>query len=437
MHPSAAAFDRGYFWGYFYFEVGVFSNMGVSDEMALTDTEIRKAKATEKAYSLNDSGGLYLWITPAGGKLWRWAYRFDRKEKLMSLGRYPDVSLAQARERHIEARKLLATGTDPMAQRKVQKTAEKAAVENSFQSVAAQWLEHWQEGKSPRHVEYIKRRMAADILPCLGPRPIAEIEAPELVAMANAIQDRGARDIAKRALETVGQVFRYSIAHGYSKRNPSSEIRPSDILKSTRKVNYARVDAKELPALLRNIEVYQGTHVTRLAMKLIALTFVRTSELIGAKWTEFDLETGRWDIPAERMKMRTPHIVPLTNQALEVLDTLRTLTGESEWLFPGDRNASKPMSNNTILKALERMGYKGRMTGHGFRGLASTILHEQGYNHEHIELQLAHAPRNAVSAAYNHALYLEPRAKMMQDWADFLERTQRGGKVLPFRGTAA
>jgi integrase len=279
--------------------------------------------------------------------------------------------------------------------------------------------------------------MASDILPCLGARPIAEIEAPELVAMANAIQDRGARDIAKRALETVGQVFRYSIAHGYSKRNPSSEIRPSDILRSTRKVNYARVDARELPALLRNIEVYQGTHVTRLAMKLIALTFVRTSELIGAKWTEFDLEAGRWNIPPERMKMRTLHIVPMTSQALEVLDTLRTLTGESEWLFPGDRNANKPMSNNTILKALERMGYKGRMTGHGFRGLASTILHEQGYAHDHIELQLAHAPRNAVSAAYNHALYLEPRAKMMQDWADFLERTQRGGKVLPFRGTAA
>jgi integrase len=255
--------------------------------------------------------------------------------------------------------------------------------------------------------------------------------------MANAIQERGARDIAKRALETVGQVFRYGIAHGYSKRNPAAEIRPSDILKSTRKVNYARVDARELPALLRNIEVYQGTHVTRLAMKLMALTFVRTSELIGAKWAEFDLEAGRWNIPAERMKMRTPHIVPLPRQAVEVLGTLGTLTGASEWLFPGDRNASKPMSNNTILKALERMGYKGRMTGHGFRGLASTILHEQGYNHDHIELQLAHAPRNAVSAAYNHALYLEPRAKMMQEWADFLEQTQRGGKVLSFRGTAA
>jgi integrase len=169
----------------------------------------------------------------------------------------------------------------------------------------------------------------------------------------------------------------------------------------------------------------------------MSLTFVRTSELIGARWAELDLDAARWDIPAERMKMRTPHIVPLSRQALDALDTLQTLTGESEWLFPGDRSAKKPMSNNTILKALERMGYKGRMTGHGFRGLASTILHEHGHPHEHIELQLAHAPRNTVSAAYNHALYLEPRTRMMQDWADFLERTQRGGKLVPFRGTAA
>jgi integrase len=405
--------------------------------MALTDTEIRKAKAQDEAYRLSDGRSLYLWVTPAGGKLWRWAYKHDGKEKLMSFGKYPDVSLVLARERHAEARKLLATGLDPMAQRKVEKTAQMALSVNSFQSVASLWMEHWQDGKSPRHVDYVKRRMEADILPCLGARPIAEIEAPELVAMTKAIEQRGARDIAKRALETTGQVFRYAIAHGYSKRNPASEIRPSDILKSTRKVNYARIDAKDLPQLLRTLEVYQGTHITRLAMKLMALTFVRTSELIGAKWSEFDLEAARWNIPAERMKMRTPHIVPLARQVLEVLDTLRTLTGQNERLFPGDRSASKPMSNNTILKALERMGYKGRMTGHGFRGLASTILHEQGYNHDHIELQLAHAPRNAVSAAYNHALYLEPRAKMMQDWADFLERTQRGGKVLPFKSSAA
>ena len=405
--------------------------------MSLTATEIQKSKPREKPYRLPDGKGLFLFVTPTGGKLWRFKYRHGGMQKLMALGKYPDVPLTLARERLAETRRQLATGVDPMEQRKAKKIAEKAAVENSFQSVTARWLEHWQEGKSPRHVDSVRRRMAADILPLLGARPIAEIEAPELVALANAIQERGARDIAKRALETVGQVFRYGIAHGYAKRNPASEIRPSDILKSTPKTNYARIDAKELPTLLRRIEVYQGKQVTRLAIKLMALTFVRTSELIGAKWSEFDLENARWDIPAERMKMRTPHIVPLARQTLEMLEMLRELTGSNQWLFPGDLNAAQPMSNNTILKALERMDYKGRMTGHGFRGLASTILHEQGYLHDHIELQLAHTPRNAVSAAYNHALYLEPRAKMMQDWADFLERTQRGGKVLTFRGSAA
>jgi integrase len=192
-----------------------------------------------------------------------------------------------------------------------------------------------------------------------------------------------------------------------------------------------------LPDLLKRIEVYKGTHVTRLAMKLMALSFVRTSELIGAKWSEFDMDAARWNIPAERMKMQVPHIVPLSKQALELLDTLHDLTGSGEWLFPGDRNAAKSMSNNTILKGLERMGYKGTMTGHGFRGLASTILHEQGYDHEQIELQLAHTPRNAVSAAYNHALYLEPRARMMQDWADYLDLARCGVKVFPQRHKVA
>ena len=438
VQPSAAVFDRGYFGGYFYFEVGVlFQKRRILDEMALTDTEIKKAKAKEKAYSLNDGGGLYLWITPAGGKLWRWAYRFDGKEKLMSLGKYPMFRWRWPENATPRRASCWRRALTRWLNGKPEKTAEKIAVENSFQSVTHNGWSIGRRGKA----RAMWTRSGGAWRPIFSPasvaRPIAEIEAPELVAMANAIQDRGARDIAKRALETVGQVFRYGIAHGYAKRNPATEIRPSDILKSTPKTNYARIDAKELPTLLRRIEVYQGKQVTRLAMKLMALTFVRTSELIGAKWAEFDLENARWDIPAERMKMRTPHIVPLARQALEVLEMLRDLTGNNEWLFPGDQNAAQPMSNNTILKALKRMGYKGRMTGHGFRGLASTILHEQGYAHDHIELQLAHAPRNAVSAAYNHALYLEPRAKMMQDWADFLERTQRGGKVLPFRGTAA
>jgi integrase len=372
-------------------------------------------------------------VTPAGGKLWRWAYLFGGKEKLMSFGKYPAVSLALARQRHSEARVLLAQGIDPMAQRKLSKMAERLVSENSFANISSQWLEHWQDGKSPRHVDSTRRRLATNILPILGPLQITEIEAPNIVAMVRAIDARGAREITKRAMETTGQVFRYAIAHGYSKRNPVADIKPRDILKPSQAVNYARVDAKELPDLLRQIEVYQGTPVTRIAMKLMALTFVRTSELIWAKWSEFDFETKRWDIPIERMKMRTPHIVPLARQTIELLELLRGLTGDSELLFPGDRNRQKPMSNNTILKALERMGYQGRMTGHGFRGLASTILHERDYAHDHIELQLAHAPRNAVSAAYNDALHLKPRTKMMQDWADFLEETQRGAKVLPFR----
>ncbi len=400
--------------------------------MKLSDTQIKRIKARPKPFKLSDGGGLFLWVTPSGGRNWRWSYRYEGRAKLMTFGKYPDVPLALARERHTAARKLLATGLDPMAERK----AEKAAEENSFQSVAGRWVEHWKQGKSPRHSDYVQRRMETDILPCLGARSITAVEAPDLVAMCKSISQRGARDIAKRALETTGQIFRYAIAHGCTKRNPAAEIRPRDILPSMRKVNFARIDAKELPELLKAIEVYQGTHVTRLAMKLMALTFVRTSELIAAKWAEFDLEAARWNIPAERMKMRTPHIVPLARQTVDVLNILNRLTGKGEWLFPGDRNANSPMSNNTILKALERMGYKGRMTGHGFRGLASTVLHEQGVAHEHIELQLAHAPRNAVSAAYNHALYLEPRAKMMQNWADFLEQTQRGAKVLAFRVSA-
>jgi integrase len=374
---------------------------------------------------------------PGGGKLWRWKYRFDRKEKTMAFGSYPDVSLVKARELHAAGRRTLAAGVDPMARRKAERTADAARVANSFETIANRWIEHWKEDKSPRHVDYTRRRLDSNIFPRLGNLPVTDILAPDVVAMARAIEGRGARDLAKRALETTGQIFRYAIAHGHALRNPAAEIKPRDVLKPTQKENYARVDAKDLPGLLQQIEVYQGTHVTRLAMKLMALTFVRTGELIGARWSELDFEDKRWNIPAERMKMRAPHIVPLSDQAIDVLQMLHTLTGSGALLFPGDRNPKKPMSNNTILMALERMGYKGRMTGHGFRGIASTILHEQGYDHQHIELQLAHAPRNAVSAAYNHAQYLKPRAVMMQRWADYLTELQKKVRVIPVRGEVA
>lgn len=401
--------------------------------MPLTDTAIKKLKPGEKPVKVSDERGLYLLINPTGSKLWRWKYRFDGKEKVMPMGQYPDVSLAQAREAREAARKLLASGADPMAQRKAQKVARKLSVENSFATVAQLWWDSWKAARSDSHTVYVWRRLEADVFPAIGARPIAEIEAPELVAMMKKIEKRGALDIAKRALQTCGQVFRYAIAHGKASRNPAVDIRPADVLTSRKKENYARVDSKELPELLRKIEVYQGSSTTRTAIKLMAMTFVRTSELIGARWEEFDLDSARWDIPPERMKMKTPHIVPLSTQAVTLLRSLHTLTGRSVLLFPGERDHEKPMSNNTILGALDRMGYKGRMTGHGFRGVASTLLHEQGWPHEHIELQLAHQERNAVSASYNHALYLQPRAKMMQAWADGLDQMRQGAKIIPFK----
>jgi len=404
--------------------------------MPLTDTAIRKAKPGPSPAKLSDGKGMYLLVTESGSKLWRWKYRADGKEKVMALGSYPDVSLAQAREAMGAARKLLATGSDPMAKRKADKLAKLSAAENSFQTVALLWWDQWRSAKSPRHADDVHKRFKADVFPAIGKRPISDIQAPELVAMVKAIAGRGALDIAKRALQTSGQVFRYAIAHGLAQRNPATDIKPADILASRKAGNYARLDAKELPELLRHMEAYQGAPVTRLAMRLMALTFVRTSELIGARWSEFDLEAGRWDIPPERMKMKTPHIVPLSSQAVTVLRTLQLVSGHAALLFPGERDHEKPMSNNTILKALERMGYKGRMTGHGFRGIASTVMHEMGFNHAHIELQLAHQERDQVSAAYNHATYLKERAKMMQHWGDYLESCTTG-KVLAFERKAA
>jgi hypothetical protein len=257
-------------------------------DVALTDTGARKAKPAAKPYKLADSGGLFLAIMPTGGKLWRWKYRFDGKEKLMALGRYPEVSLAAARDGHAEGRRLLAAGVDPMARRMYAKAAVQERSETTFEAIAALWMEHWKEDKSFRHVDSTRRRLDTNVLPSLGTLQIADIQTPDVVSMVRAVEARGVRDLAKRTLETTGQIFRYAIAHGHATRNPAAEIKPRDVLKPSQKENYARVDAKELPALLRAVEVYQGTHITRFALKLMALTFVRTGELIvpgGAKST--------------------------------------------------------------------------------------------------------------------------------------------------------
>lgn len=390
--------------------------------MPLTDTAVKRARADDKPVKIADGRGMYLLVNPNGSKLWRWKYRVAGVEKVMAFGQYPDVTLALARDKLDSARKLLATGVDPMEQRKADATAQKLAAENSFAAVALLWWTDWKETRSPSHVDYVWRRLGADVFTEFGTRPIAEIEAPDLVKMVKKIAARGALDIAKRSLQTCSQIFRYAIAHGHAVRNPAADIKPSDLLKARKTKSYARLDIREMPDLLRAIEAYQGSAVTRLAMKLMALTFVRTSELIEAPWSEFDLKAKQWRIPGERMKLKTPHIVPLSRQAVEVLRTLHIVSGRGALLFPGERDHEKPMSNNTILMALGRMGYKHRMTGHGFRGIASTALHEMGFEHAHIELQLAHTERDEVSAAYNWATYVPARTKMMQAWADHLDK---------------
>jgi integrase len=383
----------------------------------LTDTRVRSAKPTQRPQKLTDSRGLYLLVTPSGGKYWRYDYSFNSKRKTLAFGVYPDVGLGKARERHYEARHQLAEGIDPgMVQQ---------SVNHDFETVARAWLAHWRSGRSERYVGYVISRLESDVFPQIGSRPISELATSDFRDVARGIERRGASEIARRLLQNCGQIMRYAVANDLARRNPVSDIRPVDILKPRKKRNYPRVTAKELPDLLHAIDGYTGGEHTRLALQLMALTFVRTSELIGACWPEFDFKASRWDIPAERMKMKTPHVVALSVQSQAILKQLKAISLDREYVFPGDLNPHKPMSNNTLLFALYRLGYRGRMTGHGFRGVASTLLHEQGWPHEHIELQLAHQERDDTSAAYNHALYLEPRARMMQAWADHLDTLRR------------
>ena len=383
----------------------------------LTNAQIRSAKRAQKPWKVADSGGLHLLVAPNGGRYWRYSYRFNGKQKTLALGVYPDVTLAMARARHQRARQLLADAIDPGAERE---TSEK-----TFEVVARDWHTHWKANRHERHAYYVLRRLEADVFPEFGASKLSDLTTVDFRDAVRKIEQRGALDIARRVLNTCGQIMRYAIANDLATHNPVASIKPADVLKPRKRRNYARIDAADLPPLLHAMDTYVGSEHTRLALQLMALTFVRTSELIGASWSEIDTDAARWNIPAQRMKMKTPHIVPLSKQALAVLTKLREISFSNEFVFPGDVNPRKPMSNNTLLFALYRMGYRGRMTGHGFRGVASTILHEQGWPHEHIELQLAHQERNAVSAAYNHALYLKPRAAMMQAWADHLDALRK------------
>jgi integrase len=407
--------------------------------MALTDTAIRNAKATEnKARKLFDERGLYLLVTPDGGKWWRFKYRFGGKEKLLSLGVYPDVGLKQAREKRDDARKLVAAGVDPSAERRAAKAARISAAQrehDSFEAVAREWFEKFSPNWVPEHAETVIHRLEADVFPWIGSRPVAEITAVELLELLRRIEARGAVSTAHRIKQICGSVFRYGIATGRAARDPSADLRGA--LAPERERHFgALTKPADVAGLIRAINGYQGSFVVRCALRFTAMTFARPGEIRQAEWSEIDFDNAVWRIAAERMKMRREHLVPLSRQAIEVLRELHPLTGGGRYVFPG-RTPARSMSQNAILAALRRMGYRtDEMTAHGFRTMASTLLNERGWFADAIERQLAHAEQDEVRGAYNRAEYLDERRRMMQSWADYLDGLLTGGKLISLRASA-
>ncbi|MEB0030196.1 tyrosine-type recombinase/integrase [Undibacterium sp. RTI2.1] len=389
--------------------------------MPLSDTTIRNAKPGERPIRLYDAGGLYLEIAPSGGKWWRLKYRITGKEKRISLGVYPEVSLKEAREKRDIARKQLASDIDPGEHRKAVKLANVEDGSSGFESIAREWFIKFAPNWVATHSDKIIRRLERDVFPWIGKRPIEEITAPEILVVMRRVEERGALETAHRALQNCSQIFRYSIATGRATRDPAADLRGA--LPPAKAKHHASItDPKLIGALLRAIKGYEGSLVTKCALQIAPLTFVRPGELRKAEWCEFNFDEAEWRIPAERMKMREKHIVPLSAQALVYLKELHNLTGHGKYVFPGARTNGRPMSENTVNAGLRRLGYSNdEMTGHGFRSMASTLLNEQGWNRDAIERQLAHAERDSIRAAYNYAEHLPERRRMMQAWADFLD----------------
>ncbi len=399
----------------------------------LTDIKVQKAKPKEKPFSLFDGGGLYLLITPSGGKLWRFKYRFDNKEKRLAFGSYPEIRLLDARRKRDDARRLLANNVDPDAVRKAQKQAQVEEAE-TFEVIAREWQDKfkskWLEGYS----EKIMRRLELNVFPWMGSRPIKDIKAPELLSVLRRIESRGALELAHRTRNVCGQIFRYAVATGRSERNPAEDLKGAlSPVKTTHRA--AIIEPKDVGKLLRSIDSYQGSFTVQCALKFAPLVFVRPGELRHAEWSEINLENAEWNIPGSKMKMKEPHLVPLSKQAIAILTELKDFTGSSRYVFPSERTFDRPMSNNTILAALRNLGYtKEEMTPHGFRAMARTILDEVlQVRPDFIEHQLAHAVRDPNGRAYNRTSHLEERRKMMQQWADYLDELKQGAKVLPFR----
>jgi integrase len=403
--------------------------------MPLTDTAIRNARPSLKPAKLSDERGLYLEISPAGGKWWRLKYRFEGKEKRLSLGVYPDVGLKDARDRREAARKLLANGIDPSENRKAQRSARADRAANSLEVVVREWFTKYSNTWSASHTDRIVRLFERDIFPWVGSRPIGEVTAPELLTVVRRIENRGALDTAHRALGSCGQVFRYAIATGHAQHDPSANLRGA--LPPAKGGHFAATtDPRRIAELLRAMDSYEGTFSVQCALRLVPLVFVRPGELRTAEWADVDLDEAEWRFTAS--KTGTPHIVPLSRQALTILHELRPLTGAGRFLFPGARSARRPMSDNAIIAALRRMGIdKDEMSGHGFRAVARTILDEVlGVRPDFIEHQLAHAVRDPNGRAYNRTAHLPERRKMMQQWADYLDALKSKAEVIPIRQRA-
>jgi integrase len=387
--------------------------------MSLSDAKARNAKPKTKPYKIADGEGLFLLITPSGSKYWRMRYFFAGKEKLLALGVYPQVTLADARERRAQARKVLAAGNDPGEVKKEAKRVTILKSSNSLEVVAREWFEKQSHKWASATADAKRIRLEKHILPKLGARPIADITAPEVLSMLRVVEEKGTLDTAHRVMQMCGQIFMYAIATGRAERNPVPDLRGA--LKPSTIKHRSYLKESELTLYLKKLTAFDGHPQTMLALRFLLLTFVRTIELRAAQWTEIDWDKAEWRIPAERMKMRELHIVPLSRQAIAVLRKLQNYSGNREYVFPNQHNPTRFMSENTILYALYRMGYHSRATGHGFRSTASTILNENDFPPDVIERQLAHSERDKVRAAYNHAQYLPERRKMMQWWADYLD----------------
>lgn len=400
--------------------------------MPLNDTTIRKAKPEAKPKKLADGGGLYLLLSPNGSKWWRLKYRFGGKEKLLALGVYPDTGLADAREGRSHARKLLAAGIDPSVHRKATRAAGVERAANSFAVIAEEWLA--KQRLALATIEKARWMFDDLVFPWIGDRPISEIDPPEMLRLLQRIEDRGTHETAHRTKQRCGQIFRYAIATHRASRDPTADLRGA---LTPIKVNHraALTDPSKVGELLRAIDGYTGSFIVRCALKFAPLVFARPGELRQAEWSELDLDGALWRIPAVKMKMGDEHVVPLSDQAVAVLQELKPLTGTGRYVFPSERSRKRPMSDGTVNAALRRMGFdKDTMTGHGFRAMASTRLNEMGWAPDIIERQLAHAERNKVRAAYNRAQYLSERKRMMQAWADYLDDLKRReGVATPVR----